>query len=66
MLQLVRDQLDVINERADIVHSHYKINEVPVSFDLSFDSLNRLISNVSGSERTIVPCTAKKSPAKQN
>ena len=65
-LQLVRDQLDIINKRADIVHSHHKINEVLISFDLPLDGLSQLISNVSGSERTMVPCTVKKSPAKQN
>jgi hypothetical protein len=65
-LQLVRDQPDIIDERADIVHSHYKIHEVLISFDLSLDSLNRFMSNGYGSERTMVPCTAKKSPAKQN
>jgi len=65
-LQLVRNQLDIINKRADIDHVHYEINEVLVSFNLSLDSLSRFMSNISGSKQTMVLCTAKKSSAKQN
>jgi hypothetical protein len=65
-LQLVRDQLDIIDKRTDIVHSRYKINEVLISFDLPLDGLSRFMSNVPGSERTMVPCIAKQSPAMQN
>ena len=49
-LQLVRDQPDIIDERADIVHSHYKIHKVLIPFNLSFDCLNRFMSNGYGGE----------------
>jgi len=65
-LQLVRNQPNIINERADVVHVRYEINEVLVSFNLSLDGLSWFMSNISGSKRAIVPCTAKKSSAKQN
>jgi len=65
-LQLIRDQPDIIDERADIVHSHYKIHEVLIPFVLSFNCLNWFMSNGYGGEWAMVPCTAKKSLAKQN